>query len=160
MSQAQLALPDRLVIPDIGVNAPVLHIGLTKEGDIGTPKGPDEVSWFSDGTRPGENGSAVISGHYGWKDNRAAAFDNLHKLKRGDMMYVALEDGSVLSFAVRESRIYGANASTQDVFLASDTSHLNLITCTGNWNASKQSYEKRLVVFADRVAGTTTPEKN
>lgn len=34
-----------------------------------TPKSPFDVGWFRLGKRPGENGSAVVSGHYGkWKN--------------------------------------------------------------------------------------------
>ncbi len=107
--------------------------------------------------RPGENGSAVISGHYGWKDNVKAAFDDLHKLTAGDLVYVQDESGAVSVFKVRGSHVYGAHENAHAVFVASDTSHVNLITCTGDWNASVQSYSGRLVVFTDKVETQKMP---
>lgn len=149
--QTPAGVPLRLTIPAIGVDAKILSLGLTAEGNIGTPKGPSEVSWYSGSPRPGENGSAVISGHYGWKDDIPAAFDNLSKLKTGDTIYVKDQTGTTTAFRVSGTRIYAANADASDVFATSTESHLNLITCSGDWNPKKQMYANRLVVFANKV---------
>jgi len=46
------------------------------------PKGLNNIGWFNLGPRPGENGNAVIDGHYGvWKNGKGAVFNNLHKLR-------------------------------------------------------------------------------
>lgn len=145
-------LPVRLLIPAIEVDAAVEQVGLTPVGAMDTPKGPAEVAWFSLGTRPGESGSAVITGHYGtWKNGQGSVFDNLHKLKKSDNIYIEDEKGETISFVVRESRNYEPSADAVDVFSSDDErSHLNLITCEGNWNKDSKSYSKRLVVFADK----------
>jgi sortase (surface protein transpeptidase) len=52
------------------------------------PKGPNDVVLFDPGPNPGEEGSVVIAGHYGWKNGIPAAFDNLNKLKEGDNIYI------------------------------------------------------------------------
>lgn len=143
--------PVRLRIPKISIDAAVQYVGLTKDGSMGTPKKPDDVAWFEPGTRPGEAGSAVIAGHYGWMDNKAAAFDELYKLRRGDKLYIEDDKGNIITFVVRESRRYDQQADASDVFSSNDgKSHLNLITCEGDWNKDQQSYSKRLVVFTDR----------
>ncbi|MDO9231136.1 MAG: class F sortase [bacterium] len=145
-------LPVRLKIPAIEVDAVVEQAGLTPAGAMDTPKGPDDVAWFSLGTRPGENGSAVITGHYGtWKNGNGSVFDNLHKLKKGDNIYIEDEKGETISFVVRESRNYEPDAETSEVFSSDDEmSHLNLITCEGTWDKDLKSYSERLVVFADK----------
>lgn len=143
--------PARLKIPSINVGAPVEYVGLASDGAMDVPKSPDNVAWFSPGPRPGENGSAVIAGHFGWKDGKTAAFDDLYKLKKGDKLYVEDEKGTVTAFMVRESRRYDSNADAGDVFGASDGKpHLNLITCEGVWNKLSKSYSQRLVVFTDK----------
>lgn len=115
------------------------------------PKGPNDVAWFNLGPRPGEIGSAVISGHYGWKNNIPAVFDNLHKLRKGDKVYVEDKNGATITFVVRELRTYDQNEDASDVFGSSDgKAHLNLVTCTGTWNKAQKSYSKRLVVFTDK----------
>ena len=133
-------------------------MGLTDDGAMAVPKSPDEAAWFNLGPRPGEAGSAVISGHYGWKNNIPAAFDNLYKLKKGDQVYVEDERGATTIFVVRESKVYGENQNASDVFGSSDgKSHLNLITCAGVWDKTQKSYSNRIVVFADKLDSESSP---
>jgi LPXTG-site transpeptidase (sortase) family protein len=150
--QAGPGLPIRLIIPSISVNAAIEYVGITSEGEMGVPEGPDDVAWFELGPRPGEIGSAVMAGHYGsWKDGRGSVFDDLNKLKEGDRLYVEDEKGVIISFVVRESRRYDPKADASDVFNSNDgKAHLNLVTCEGVWDQISQNYSQRLVVFADK----------
>jgi sortase A len=145
-------VPIRLNIPQINVNAVIERVGLTAAGAMDVPKGPADTAWFDLGPRPGEKGSAVISGHYGWKNGIPAAFDDLHKLQKGDKIFVGDEKGATTTFMVREMRMYDQNADATDVFGSNDGQvHLNLITCEGVWDSVKKSYSNRLVVFTDKI---------
>jgi LPXTG-site transpeptidase (sortase) family protein len=145
-------VPVRLTIPIIGVNAKIDQVGLTPSGAMDAPKGPDEAAWFALGPTPGNVGSAVIAGHYGWKNGKAAVFDKLNTLHKGDIITVESATGSSTSFVVRELRTYDARMDATDVFTSKDGAHLNLITCIGTWDASEKSYSKRIVVFTDVIA--------
>lgn len=150
-SLVKFGRPTRLIIPKIKVNAIVKYVGVTAQGAMGVPKGPTEVAWFDLGPRPGEVGSAVISGHYGWKNNIPAIFDNLNKLQKGDELSIKDEKGVFTTFVVRESRIFKENQDASSVFGSSDgKSHLNLITCGGIWNKERKSYSNRLIIFTDK----------
>lgn len=143
-------VPVRIMIPKIDVDTTVEPVGLTEDGAMDAPRGPAETGWFSFGTRPGEIGSAVISGHSGWKNNIPAAFDELNKLRVGDKISVADGNGAITTFIVRKIQTYDPNADASDVFSSSDgKAHLNLITCEGIWNKISKSSSKRLVVFTD-----------
>jgi len=145
------ALPARLKIPKISVDAAVDHLGLAHQGSLDAPADPTSVGWFELGPRPGEPGNAVIDGHFSWVHNIPAVFDNLSKLQRGDSLYVEDEKGVSITFVVQRLRLYGQNENDFAVFNSSDgKAHLNLITCGGVWNYSQHSYSKRLVVFADK----------
>ncbi len=142
--------PVRLEIPEINIDAPIESVGQTSSGAMAVPVGPVDVAWYELGPRPGENGSAVIAGHEGWKYGIPAVFDNLNKLKPGDEIYVVDNVGSTTSFVVSGTQMFGENSSASEVFVSNDgLAHLNLITCEGIWNASKQSYSGRLVVFTN-----------
>jgi len=144
-------LPVRLIIPKINVDAPFVYVALTPTGAMDVPKEPTEVAWFDLSPRPGERGSAVISGHYGWKNGIPAVFDDLNKLGKGDRVEVEDKRGAIITFVVRESRSYNQDADATEVFNFGDgKSHLNLITCKGIWDKTKKSYSDRLVVFADK----------
>ncbi|MEK7588341.1 MAG: class F sortase [Patescibacteria group bacterium] len=137
-------------IPKIALNARIENVGITKEGLMESPKGPNGVGWFHLGTLPGEIGSAVMDGHSGWKDGIPAVFDNLYKLKVGDKIYVKNQKGEDLVFNVKEIRIYNPSENTEEVFNSSDgIAHLNIITCSGLWDEFTKSHTKRLVVFSD-----------
>jgi LPXTG-site transpeptidase (sortase) family protein len=145
-------LPVRFVIPKINVDATIEYVGVTSDGSaMDVPKKPADVAWFNLGPRPGEIGSAVIAGHYGWRNNVPAVFDNLRKLIIGDTVYVEDAEGATATFVVREIRTYTQQADATDVFISSDgLAHLNLITCEGTWSKAQQSYSNRLVVFTDK----------
>ncbi|TSC65123.1 MAG: peptidase C60 sortase A and B [Parcubacteria group bacterium Gr01-1014_91] len=146
-----LGLPVRLKIPVINVDAGIEYVGITSDGAMGVPKSPESAGWFQFGPRPGETGSAVIDGHFGWRDNAPAVFDNLDSLRVGDRLYIEDDTGATVTFIVRETRLYNPREDAGSVFNSSDgKAHLNLITCEGVWDAVSESYSKRLVVFADR----------
>jgi len=149
--QTNVGLPVRLEITEIGVDSAVIPVGVTRDGAMDAPKGPDEVAWYNLGPRPGEIGSAVMAGHYGWQNNIPAVFDNLDKIHEGEKIYTQDENGAIITFVVREIRIYGMNDDASDVFFSNDSkAHLNLITCTGSWDDVEKTFSERLIVFADK----------
>lgn len=150
LPKSPVGIPIRLKIPSLNVNTSIEATGLTLAGAMGSTKGPDNVAWFSPGTRPGMEGSAVIAGHYGWKDGIAAVFDRLRDLKKGDKIYIEDANGSTTVFIVREQKKYDQDADASPIFYSHDgKAHLNLITCEGTWDKYKKSYSDRLVVFTE-----------
>lgn len=146
-------LPKRLRVPSIDLDAPIEHVGRTAEGAMDVPTGLMNAAWFNLSPRPGENGSAVIDGHYGWKDGQPTVFNKLHTLLPGDEIFVDDEFATTLRFVVRATQTFSLRDDATEVFSSDDgQAHLNLITCEGTWSASKNSYSDRLVVFAEHVA--------
>ena len=147
-----VGLPSRLKIPSINVDASIEFLGTTPDGLMDSPKTSQGVAWWKIGARPGNIGTAVMSGHYGtWKNGETSVFDNLDKLKQGDKLFIEDERGTLITFVVRDIGNYEADADTQDIFFSNDGGvHLNLITCEGIWNEAKKTYSSRLVIFADK----------
>lgn len=141
-------IPIRITIPSIKVEALIKPVGLTKLKTMESPEEPLDTAWFKLGASPGEKGSSVIAGHRGWKTGRAI-FDDLDEIQLGDKVYVENEKGDILVFVVREMRVYGALEIVPEVWNKNDAAYLNLITCSGDWNASTGTSDKRLVVFTD-----------
>jgi sortase (surface protein transpeptidase) len=151
------AMPVRLKIPAIGVDAAIQSVGLAwaaaNKGDMGVPTNFTDVAWYNGGPRPGMLGSAVIDGHLDGRYIQQAVFYNIGNLKPGDLVEVVDATGKTLQFNVVRTAIYDYLASTTDIF-SGDTSkaRLNLITCAGDWLKSQQSYDKRIVVFTELAA--------
>lgn len=150
-TDTKVGLPIRLTIPKINVGATIEYVGVASDGNMDVPKDPNDVAWFELGPRPGEIGSAVIAGHYGWKNNTSAAFDAISTLQKNDKIFVEDDTGTTIAFVVSEIRLYDPKSDASSVFESNDgKSHLNLVTCEGVWDATSKSYSKRLVVFTDK----------
>lgn len=109
-----------------------------------------ETAWYKLGPKPGEKGSAVIAGHYGWANGQGAVFNELHTLQPGDKVSVYDKNGPTLTFIVRETRNYRPDDDATEVFRSTgEKARLNLITCGGSWDYHRQTYSDRLVVFSD-----------
>jgi LPXTG-site transpeptidase (sortase) family protein len=147
------AAPVRLIIPTIGVDAAIQDVGMSWSGlDMGVPTNFTDVGWYKNGPKPGMPGSAVIDGHLDGRVVPQAIFYNLQNLKAGDMVNVVDASGTTLRFRVVGTDIYDYNATTTDIFAGDvSKSHLNLITCAGDWDKSQKLYNKRVVVFTDLV---------
>ena len=143
--------PVSLSIPAIDINATFKSVGITSEGAMDMPKNMDDIGWYDLGTKPGDIGSAVIAGHYGVKTGNSQAFNNIHKLVKGDKINIIDDKGNNISFVVRESKSFSPEAGTSEIFISRDgKAHLNLITCEGVWNNVTKNYSGRLVVFTDK----------
>ncbi len=150
-SQIGSEYPVRLKIPKIKVDAALEYVGITSKGALGVPKNLSSAAWYDLGPRPGDTGTAVIDGHFGWENNVPAVFNDLRKLTKGDNLIVEGEKGSTTTFVVTGSRTLNQDETATDVFSSRDgRAHLNLITCKGTWDDATKSYPDRLIVFADK----------
>ena len=148
-------LPVRLAIDTgrVRVDAPVEYVGLTPDGAMGTPDGWWNVAWYRLGPRPGEPGNAVLAGHL---DSTAgpAVFWDLERLNPGDIVSVIDDRGQTIHFRVTRTQVYYTDdAPLNEIFGPAQGSHLNLITCDGSFDPAAGVYDRRLVVFTDRIGG-------
>ena len=145
---------DHLVIPAIGVNAPIEMVGVSSDGSLAVPtQNPwDDVGWYSPGVRPGERGSAVIDGHLDRPGGYPAVFWNLRNLRVGDVVLVVEKDRTY-RFRVTAAAYYPPTrqAPLQKIFGNTSGSYLNLITCAGQWIPSQHQTTLRLVVYTTRM---------
>ncbi|MBI2863721.1 MAG: class F sortase [Chloroflexi bacterium] len=146
--------PVRIVIPAIDVDAPVTEVGVTPDGTVEEPRGPDEVAWTNGSARPGTGGNAVLSGHLDWSlpAPRGAVFWYLSSLKLGDKARIYLSDGSELIYEVESTTRYLAASAPGEKILAPSTRDIiTLITCEGTFYREIHDYSHRRVVVARRV---------
>jgi sortase (surface protein transpeptidase) len=136
----------RLVIPRIGVDAPIVPVGRDRNGAMASPTSLDGVGWFNSGPAPGQPGDAVIDGHYGVE--QPAVFRKLHFLRPGDEVDVVWPDGHTTYFQVSGLETVPAGSHPAGVFSRAGPARLSLITCAGEWVQSKASYSDRLIVTA------------
>jgi len=142
--------PWRLEIPSLGLQAAIQSVGVTKDGNMAVPSNYTDVGWYNRGARPGTAGTAVLAGHVNDRGNQPAVFGSLHKLQPGDELFITDKAKPTLRFKVIAIQTYDVtNAPLDKIFTSSSGTHLNLITCSGQWNAATQDYAQRLVVFTE-----------
>jgi LPXTG-site transpeptidase (sortase) family protein len=146
----QPSTPKRLVIPKIGVNAPITSVGTDKTGAIQVPPigNPNLVGWYRYGPTAGESGPAVMLGH---KDttSRSAVFSRLYELRNGDTVEVTRMDGTVAIFTVGGIEQAGKTTfPTSRVYGDSAAAELRLITCGGTYNRNTGHYTDNIIVYA------------
>jgi len=146
------APPVRLLIPAIGVDAPITVKGLRADATMDVPDGPEDVAWYNFTARPGMGSNAVISGHLDYHDYGAAVFWRLKELREGDIVEVRLADGSVLRYRVSLKLSYDARmAPVPEIVGPTSKEVVTLITCGGTFDSGSRTYSNRLVVRAERV---------
>jgi hypothetical protein len=151
-ASGQLPDPARIEIPAIGVAAPIVPLGLNRNGTLEVPKRPDDTGWFVDGPEPGERGAAVIAGHVD-SHTGPAVFYHLRALRRGDRIRVVLKSGARVSFVVRGGQEYSKRTfPVKVVYARTERPTLRLITCDGRFDRASHHYVDNYVVFATRVS--------
>lgn len=144
------SIPNKILIPEIDVNANVEVVQMDTKGNMDVPKNTYNVAWYSLGYSPGEQGSAVFAGHYDTEAGSPAVFWNLGKLNIGDTVTVVDTAGKELGYSVVRVETYPYdNFPIKEVFGSSNKSQLNLITCGGVWDKRLKTYRERLVVFTE-----------
>jgi hypothetical protein len=149
---AQAPKPVWLTIPAIGVKAPIVTLGLNRNGTLQVPSSTTVVGWYTNSPRPGATGSAVIAGHV---DSRSgpAVFFWLRTMHRGEHIYVRRADGTLAVFTVTAVRTYAkARFPTATVYGPVPDAELRLITCGGTFDYARGSYLSNVVVYA-RLSG-------
>lgn len=155
-----------LLIPAIGINAPIESLGVRPDGTLETPRQHpwNDVGWYNAGPRPGERGSAVIAGHLDRPGGNPAVFWRLRDLRVGDSVLVVDASGTTLRFHVTRIMYYPPqDAPVQDIFGNTAGSFLNLTTCAGDWIPTQHQTALRLVVYTSsggQVPGTPPPSSS
>jgi sortase (surface protein transpeptidase) len=146
------ALPQRIDIPALGVQAPVVARGLDAHGAPDPPRfdQPGVVGWYGSGTRPGAKGTALMVGHVDTR-TRPAVFHGLGTLRPGGTVRVFRSDGKVAEFTVDDVRVLprtGFDARRAYGPRVPGRAELRLVTCGGTFDRTTGGYTANVVVSA------------
>ncbi|MFD8717180.1 class F sortase [Streptomyces sp. NPDC059629] len=150
------SVPVRLRIPAIGVDTPLLALGLAADGTVQVPPitAHDRAGWYRYSPTPGQVGPSVILGHVTVGTYGDGIFRRLAELRRGEEVVTRLENGTSAVFTVGEVRtVAKAEFPTKDVYGNVDRPELRLITCGGP--RSGHGYLDNVIVFA-ALTGTAS----
>ncbi|WP_432491861.1 class F sortase [Kineococcus gypseus] len=144
--------PVALRVPDLGVDAPVVDVGVAPDGGVEVPERAWRVGWYRFGPVPGAPGSAVVVGHVDTVRDGPGALHPLAGAEAGQRVEVVLADGSVRAFAVTaRQRFVKEELPVAELFARTGPARLVLVTCGGEFDRRTRSYEENVVVVAEPV---------
>lgn len=137
--------PQRLKIPSLGIDAPVLPIkadGLR----LVPPSDPQTVGWWSDGALPGAtHGTAILAGHT--VSTGGGVFNDLDQIRPGQRVKI-LSDGERLRLRVTSVNIYHKTVLAEhaaEIFDQNRQGRVALVSCD-DWTGT--DYLSNVVVIA------------
>jgi LPXTG-site transpeptidase (sortase) family protein len=143
-------LPRILTITSIGVKSRILQVGVSNSNELMTPRNIYDTAWYTGSAKPGENGAAIIDGHYSGPTSHGV-FSKLDHLKAGDAITIERGDGKVLNFEVRQvetKKVTEVDMGKLMVSVDTNRPGLNLITCGGDYNAKSNEFNERTMIYA------------
>jgi len=156
----------RLIIEKIGVDAPVITLGLDENAVPRVPDNPYEVAWYDFSSKPGWGSNAVFAGHFDWTVNGQpviGVFYYLADLTVGDVVEVKLEDGTDYKYRVIGNlAILDGDPQAMEMMAATPSDMVTLITCGGVWTPDPSDplggrYDHRQVVRAELIGEEPPP---
>lgn len=138
--------PTRVIIPDIGVDAGLVRLGLQTDGAMEVPDF-GLAGWYAEGPEPGRAGPAVIAAHV---DSRAGpdVFYRLGDLTVGDEIHVVYDSGDDVTFRVDSREQTPKDELPVDtIWPTTNDRLLTLITCGGEFDRTARHYEDNLIVY-------------
>lgn len=156
------SFPRYLSIPSLKIsNARVVQIGTIKNtGQLDSPKSIYDAGWYTKSGLPGAGkGAVLIDGHNGGP-TKGGIFENLGSLSKGSEIIIERGDGQRITYQVADNR----EMSVEDINNESNPlgmktilnsmdpkkEGLNMITCVGDWDYSKNTFNKRVMLRAVR----------
>lgn len=145
-------IPTKLLIPDLEIDAQVEQIGINAKGAISSPSTYKTIGWYKHGPQPGEEGLAILDGHFNNGIGLKGVFYNLSKIEIGDEVFLSDKNQKTLRFVVTSTSTLPSTARLDDINAQRKNPYeIVLITCEGEWILSKRTYADRMLVFATLV---------
>lgn len=140
-------VPESIVIPSINLKAPILPVGLQKDGTMEVPKDVMKVGWYTNGAKPGQSGNVVLAGHV---DNYLGPgiFFNLKEVTINDEIIISNQTKSISYKVIKVQKYPYQEGPLEEIFGFTSQERLHLITCTGTYNPFNGTHSERLVVTA------------
>ncbi|WP_435177508.1 class F sortase [Actinacidiphila sp. bgisy145] len=150
------SVPVRLQVPAIGVDTPLMQLGLAADGTVQVPPiAPhDRAGWYRNSPTPGQTGPSVILAHVTLGAYGDGVFRHLAQLRPGDGVVARRADGTAPRFTVTSVRtVAKSKFPTDAVYGDVDRPELRLITCGGP--RSGTGYLDNVIVFAELASAGT-----
>ena len=150
---ADIVSPNRIEIPKLNANAPIVKVGTTSDGELEVPLDAKKVGWWQYGAKPGSaTGTAILAGHINYA-GVTGSMARIGKLNPGDEVDVYgtqnVDARHEVKFKVTGVRTYHkTHLPYREIFDQKSVGRIAIVTCGGPFDASTGNYRDNIVVFA------------
>ena len=137
--------PTSISIPAIGVDAPVVPVGLVPGTDSLQIPDIHHVGWYQLGPSPGQTGSAVLVAHLDG-DGRPGVFWHLGQLSPGDLITITFSETQRQTFRVIGRQQVPKTELPAQIFSRAGPPRIALVTCGGAFNTRTRHYHDNVIV--------------
>jgi sortase (surface protein transpeptidase) len=138
----------RLLVDRLDKEIPIEQIGLTKAGSVASPASIGKAGWYNKSSAPGTPGPTLIVGHYG----QGAAFLEFTQLKEGDVLRIVSDKDQEFRYRLKgKQEVSRDKVPMEKVLGYSRENRLEIITCSGRWLESEQTFANRLLLTAELI---------
>lgn len=145
--------PDRLTIPRVGVDMPVVPVGVAADGEMALPATPAHVGWYRYGARPGDaSGATVLAAHLDMPGYGVGPIAVVEDLRAGDVITVR-SGGQAHPYRVTAvSSVRKTTLDLDALFARDGPAVLHVVTCGGHFDRERRRYDENVVVTAKPTA--------
>jgi hypothetical protein len=145
--------PNRVEIPDLGIDVTVQPVGLDDQGRMGLFEDPAIAAWYQWGPAPAsESGSTVIAAHVDSLQYDLLPFARLRDAVAGMPVFVTDAAGTRHPYAVQVVDVLDkADVNWAAAFDRAGPPRLTLVTCGGEFDYENRRYLSNLVLTATRT---------
>ncbi len=135
-------VPYFISIPSIGLNSQIVGVGLTTGGNVDVPG--SVVGWWNGSASAGSPGAMFLDGH------SPGVLGGLASVPVGGQIFIQAGGGITATYTVASVEVTTLESVNMRRALSpiSGGAGLNIMTCTGQYDAGRGTYSHRLIVYA------------
>ncbi len=142
----------------MGVDAPVVRIGLDASGNLGAPSDADKkkAGWYPNGVLAGSRrGSIIMDGHT-YRDGSAIFTTNFDSTARVGMTVGLSCGGGTFPYRISELKLnlnvgdYSGFVDGRRLYAPDGPPQIVMVTCT-DWNPLSGTFDRRAILIATPV---------
>lgn len=147
-------LPRTITISSLNIKSRILQMGVKPNGQLRAPDNINDAGWYTGSVKPDQQGSLLIDGHVSGP-NKPGIFKNIKKLSTNDI--IEIDNGAKKVFRYKVEKVETIPKESVDMqkllvpYNGADKG-LSLITCSGQFNSSEQTFKDRTIVFATQLS--------
>jgi hypothetical protein len=150
--------PTRFTLSDLGIDASVVRLGLTPEGDLGTPRDADKkrAGWFPSVLAGSPRGTVLMDGHTYHDGSALFSMSFERQVRTGMVMTLSCPAGAVFRYRIAEVVLdlspagFTAFVEKRSLYAADGPAQLVMITCT-DYDVARRVWAHRAVLVATPI---------